>query len=54
MISEVPRLRPDHHHKGFEVDDLFWVADQLYLMFARGIACFGLQPLCGWVEEAAD
>ena len=46
--------RPDHHYKGFEVDDIFWVADQLYLMFARGIACFGFQPLRGWVEQAAD
>lgn len=43
--------QPDHHYRGAPVDDIFWAAEQLHLIFARGVNCVGLVPLRGWAED---
>jgi len=43
--------RPGHHYRGAPVDDIFWAAEQLHLIFIRGVNCVGLVPLGAWVED---
>ena len=43
--------QPDRHYRGARVDDIFWAAEQLHLVFMRGVSCVGLVPLGAWVEE---
>jgi len=42
---------PDHHYKGVPIDDVFWAAEELFVMAARGPSCAGLVPLRDWHED---